>query len=105
LLRLLLCLMLHHLLRHLLHHLLQAACAPKELKELVNLPNIGVHAAPGQLAVSEQDKAEMKATRMKRRIFDLVSTVSQHPGQHGEAQHSHACPRSLPGCPMQLNVA
>jgi hypothetical protein len=75
---------------------LQAACAPKELKELVNLPNIGVHAAPGQLSVSEQDVAEMKATRMKRRIFDLVSTVRM-PCQNGARQNSQARARLLPG--------
>ncbi|GFR51380.1 hypothetical protein Agub_g13809 [Astrephomene gubernaculifera] len=52
----------------------QAACTPKELKEL--LSECGVEAgtaAPDQLAVSEADAAEMKATRLKRRVHELVS--------------------------------
>ncbi|GIL84169.1 hypothetical protein Vretimale_15819 [Volvox reticuliferus] len=52
----------------------QAACTPKELKEL--LTDCGVSArtaAPDQLTVSEADSAEMKATRLKRRVFELVS--------------------------------
>jgi hypothetical protein len=55
---------------------LQAACTPKELKELVNLPQVAIHATPSQLQVSAGDQAVMKATRMKRRIYDLISTVS-----------------------------
>lgn len=56
---------------------LQAACTAKELKELVTMPTIAVHAAADQLAVSEADKAEMKAVRLKRRIFELISNVSR----------------------------
>jgi adrenodoxin-NADP+ reductase len=58
------------------HTLLQAACTPKELKELATLdPSIAVHASSSQMAVSEQDAAEMRRTRMKRRIFDIISKV------------------------------
>ncbi|KAG2439802.1 hypothetical protein HYH02_010437 [Chlamydomonas schloesseri] len=52
----------------------QAACTPKELKEL--LTECGVAArtsAPDQLEVSAADAAEMKATRLKRRVHELVS--------------------------------
>jgi hypothetical protein len=55
---------------------LQAACTAKELKELVTMPTIAVHAAADQLAVSEADRAEMKAVRLKRRVFELISNVS-----------------------------
>lgn len=56
--------------------MLQAACTAKELKELVTMPSVAVHAQPEQLAVSDADKAEMKAVRLKRRIFELISNVS-----------------------------
>jgi hypothetical protein len=36
-----------------------------------------VHAQPSQLAVSEADQAQMKAIRLKRRIFELISNVRQ----------------------------
>ncbi len=52
----------------------KAACTPKELKEL--LTECGVAArtsAPDQLEVSTADAEEMKATRLKRRVHELVS--------------------------------
>ncbi|WIA12056.1 hypothetical protein OEZ85_012135 [Tetradesmus obliquus] len=60
----------------------QAACTAKELKELVSMPSIAVHAQPSQLAVSEADQAQMKATRLKRRIYELISNaaVAEKPG-------------------------
>jgi adrenodoxin-NADP+ reductase len=56
--------------------LLQAACTAKELKELVTMPSIRVHAPPGQMTVSDADRAEMKAVRLKRRIYELIDAVS-----------------------------
>lgn len=53
----------------------QAACTPKELKELVTMPSIAVHAMSSQLTISESDQAEMKAVRLKRRIYELISNV------------------------------
>lgn len=55
---------------------LQAACTPKELKELVTFPDIAVHVQPPQLEISDADQAEMKAVRLKRRIYELISNVS-----------------------------
>jgi hypothetical protein len=40
------------------------------------MPTITISANPDQLAVSDADKAEMKAVRLKRRIFELISKVS-----------------------------
>lgn len=40
------------------------------------MPSIRVHAPPGQMAVSEADRAAMKAVRLKRRIFELIDVVS-----------------------------
>lgn len=39
------------------------------------MPSIAVTANPDQMAVSEADRAEMKAVRLKRRIFELISNV------------------------------
>lgn len=50
----------------------QAACTPKELRELVTLEDVAVHAPPDQMAVSPADEAEMKAVRMRRRMYDLI---------------------------------
>ncbi|KAF6253362.1 hypothetical protein COO60DRAFT_1273754 [Scenedesmus sp. NREL 46B-D3] len=60
----------------------QAACTAKELKELVNMPSIAVHAQPSQLVVSAADQAQMKAVRLKRRIFELISkaAMTEKPG-------------------------
>ncbi|KAG2482330.1 hypothetical protein HYH03_018739 [Edaphochlamys debaryana] len=52
----------------------QAACTPKELKELLTECGVAARvAAPEQLSVSAADAAEMKATRIKRRVHELVS--------------------------------
>eukprot|EP00775_Hariotina_reticulata_P013005 gene13005-13134_t len=56
---------------------IQAACTPKELKELVTLPDIAVHVQPSQLVISEADQAEMKAVRLKRRIYELISNAAK----------------------------
>lgn len=39
------------------------------------MPSIAISANPDQLAVSDADKAEMQAVRLKRRIFELISKV------------------------------
>jgi hypothetical protein len=53
----------------------QAACTPKELRELVGLSNVAVHAPEEQMRVSPADVAEMKAVRMRRRMYDLITQV------------------------------
>lgn len=53
----------------------QAACTPKELKELVTFPTVAVHAPSEQMAVSPEDTAQMKAVRMRRRMYDLITQV------------------------------
>lgn len=53
---------------------LQAACTPKELKELCGLgPDVAVHAPAAQMTLSAADEAEMARTRMRRRVFDIIS--------------------------------
>jgi hypothetical protein len=55
--------------------LAQAACTPKELKELVTELGITTHALPDQLALSPADEAELKAVRTKRRVVDIIKQV------------------------------
>lgn len=54
---------------------LQAACTPKELKELVNLAGLRAVAEPSQLALSTAEQQVMKAVRLKRRVFELISSA------------------------------
>lgn len=56
-------------------HASQAACTPKELRELTGLLSVSTHAPPDQMEVSASDQAEMKATRMRRRVYDLIKQV------------------------------
>ncbi|GBF88624.1 NADPH:adrenodoxin mitochondrial-like [Raphidocelis subcapitata] len=64
----------------------QAACTPKELRELVTLDGVAVHAPPDQMAVSPADEAEMKAVRMRRRMYDLIKgAAAKQPA--GAQQH------------------
>ncbi|KAI8470287.1 MAG: NADP adrenodoxin-like ferredoxin reductase [Monoraphidium minutum] len=44
----------------------QAACTPKELKELVTLEGLAVHAPAEQMVVSPEDAAQMKAAAAKQ---------------------------------------
>ncbi|GFH19523.1 ferredoxin--NADP+ reductase, partial [Haematococcus lacustris] len=53
----------------------QAACTPKELKELVAELGFIVHASAQQLTVSEADCAVLKASRSKRRVVDIIKQV------------------------------
>ncbi len=68
----------------------QAACTPKELKELLTLPGITAAAAPDQLALSAEDQAEVKATRIKRRVVDIItSAVAAGAQQQGDVKKLH----------------
>eukprot|EP00879_Flechtneria_rotunda_P017518 GHRR01018367.1.p1 GENE.GHRR01018367.1~~GHRR01018367.1.p1 ORF type:complete len:317 (+),score=67.40 GHRR01018367.1:162-1112(+) len=58
---------------------MQAACTPKELREIVTMPSIAMHVDPLQLAISETDRAQMKASRLKRRVYDLISNAAKYP--------------------------
>lgn len=57
----------------------QAAFTPKELREMLSMAGVSVHIAPEMMKVTPVDQAEMKATRMKRRVYDILSKASQKP--------------------------
>lgn len=53
------------------------------------MPTIAINAAPEQMTVSDSDQAEMKAVRLKRRIYELISSVSRLSVSCG---WEHECP-------------
>ena len=57
-------------------HLAQAAFTPKELRELLNMEGVSVHIPQDTLVVTPVDEAEMKATRLKRRVYDILLKAS-----------------------------
>ncbi len=46
---------------------------------MLNMEGVSVHIAPEALKVTAFDKAEMKATRMKQRVYDILSKAAQKP--------------------------
>ena len=59
--------------------LAQAAFTPKELRELLNMEGVTVHIPQDTLVVTPVDEAEMKATRLKPRVYDILHKASQKP--------------------------
>lgn len=62
----------------------QAAFTPKELREVLSMAGVSVHIAPEVLKVTPVDEAEMKATRMKRRVYDILNKAAQKPADRLE---------------------
>ena len=52
----------------------QAACTPKELREVLEMVGPNLVMAVG--AASAADEAELKQTRMKRRVYDILSKAA-----------------------------
>ena len=55
----------------------QAAFTPKELREVLNMEGINLHVDPQQLQLTEADQAELKAQRMKKRMFEILQKAAQ----------------------------
>ena len=51
----------------------QAAFTPKELREVLGLEGVAVRMDAATFELSPADEAELKATRMKKRVFDILS--------------------------------
>ena len=60
---------------------MQAAFTPKELREILEMPGVQVHIDKASLQTTAVDQAEMKATRMKRRIYDILAKAAEKPPQ------------------------
>lgn len=58
---------------------LQAAFTPKELREVLNTAGVSVHIPPAALQLTPFDQKEMEATRMKKRVYDILKKAAQMP--------------------------
>ncbi|KAL0029968.1 hypothetical protein WJX77_010608 [Trebouxia sp. C0004] len=67
----------------------QAAFTPKELREMLSMAGVSLHIAPEVMKVTPVDEAEMKATRMKRRVYDILSKAAQKPVDRKQARQLH----------------
>uniref|UniRef100_A0A453EBN4 NADPH:adrenodoxin oxidoreductase, mitochondrial n=1 Tax=Aegilops tauschii subsp. strangulata TaxID=200361 RepID=A0A453EBN4_AEGTS len=54
----------------------QAACTAKELREILGLKNVNVYIKEADLATSPADKEEMRNSRIKRRVYELLSKAA-----------------------------
>ncbi len=70
---------------------MQAAFTPKELRELLTMPNIKVHVSEDDMQLTEADEDELKSTRMKKRIFDIIAKTAQAPNPPGYAKEDQMC--------------
>lgn len=55
----------------------QIACTAKELRELLGLKGVDVIVQPSDLATSGLDEEEMKASRIHKRVYDLLCKAAQ----------------------------
>ena len=58
---------------------LQAAFTAKELREVLRMEGIRVVIPRDGMQVSEADQAELKASRVRKRVYDLLEGASQTP--------------------------
>ena len=57
----------------------QAAFTPKELRELLGLEGVRVALDPAAFRLSPACEAELKGTRMKKRVFDILAKALAEP--------------------------
>ncbi|KAI5084724.1 hypothetical protein GOP47_0000893 [Adiantum capillus-veneris] len=55
----------------------QIACTAKELRELLGLKGVDVSIQQSDLVITSQDEEEMKASRIHRRVYDLLCKAAQ----------------------------
>ena len=58
---------------------MQAAFTAKELREITKLPGVQVHIPQDALQLTDADRAELKASRIKKRVYDILKTASEAP--------------------------
>ena len=58
---------------------MQAAFTAKELREITKLPGVQMHIPQEALQLTEADRAEMKASRIKKRVYDILKTACEAP--------------------------
>ena len=57
----------------------QAAFTAKELREITKLPRVQVHIPQEAMQLTEADRAEMKVSRTKKRVYDILKTACEAP--------------------------
>ncbi|KAK9830361.1 hypothetical protein WJX72_011281 [[Myrmecia] bisecta] len=67
----------------------QAAFTPKELRELLTLPGLQVHIDPQMLQLSPVDELEVKSTRMKRRVLEIITKAASASPKGTTDRHLH----------------
>ena len=55
----------------------QAAFTTKELREVTRLPGVALHILPDALQLTEADRAEIAASRVKKRVHDILVSAAQ----------------------------
>lgn len=55
----------------------QAAFTAKELREISRLEGVRVVIPRGLLSLTDVDAAEMKASRIKKRVFDILKGAAE----------------------------
>lgn len=55
----------------------QIACTAKELRELLGLTGVDVVVQPSDLITTRQDEEEMKASRIHKRVYELLCKAAQ----------------------------
>ncbi|MQM23441.1 hypothetical protein Taro_056505 [Colocasia esculenta] len=66
----------------------QAACTTKELREILSVKNLNIHIKESDLLKSAADEEELKSSRIRRRVYELLSKAAASPhsysisGQH-----------------------
>ncbi len=59
---------------------------------MLSMAGVSIHIAPEMMKVTPVDEAEMKATRMKRRVYDILSKAAQKPADRKVLLCSYSLP-------------
>lgn len=72
------------------HHYLtmQAAFTAKELREVLRMEGIRVVIPRDGMQVSAADQAELKSSRVRKRVYDLLEGASQTPAPEYPSAHN-----------------
>ena len=57
----------------------QASFTAKELREVLRLPGVRTSFPSGALAPTDADQAEMAASRVRRRVYDIMAAAAAAP--------------------------
>jgi adrenodoxin-NADP+ reductase len=57
------------------------AFTAKELREITKLEGVSIHIPSESMVVTQADKAEMKASRAKKRVFEILSNAAKADAQ------------------------